>query len=185
MLRQDIRYAIRTLLKNKGFTAIAVACLSLGIGVNAAIFSVVDGVVLNPYPYPESDRLFVLHSTNEKLDVRRGGVSYLHFKDVRDSKTSFETMAAFTTRSLTIADGAGDPERYQGATVSWTLFGMTGDRPVIGRDFTAADDLPGAAPVVMLSDDVWRTRYASDPSVVGRSINVNGIPHTVIGVMPP
>jgi len=185
MLRQDIRYAVRTLLKNKGFTAIAIACLSLGIGVNATIFSVVDGVVLNPYPYPESDRLIVLHSTNQKLGVRRGGVSYHDFKDIRDATSTLESLAAFTTRSLTIADGAGDPERYLGATVSWTLFGLTGDRPVIGRDFTATDDLPGAPPVVMLSDDVWRTRYASDPSVVGRSITVNGVAHTVIGVMPP
>ena len=185
MLRQDIRYAIRTLLKNRGFTAIAVACLALGIGVNATIFSVVDGVVLNPYPYPESDRLVVVHSTNQKLGVRRAGVSYQDFKDLRDANSTIEALAAFTTRSLTIADGAGDPERYLGATVSWTLFGITGDRPVIGRDFNSVDDLPGAAPVVMLSDDVWRTRYASDPSVVGRSIKVNGIPHTVIGVMPP
>ena len=185
MLRQDIRYAVRTLLKNKGFTAIAVACLSLGIGVNATIFSVVDGVVLNPYPYPDSDRLAVINSTNAKLNVQRGGVSYLDFKDIRDSSNNFEVMAAFTTRSLTIADGAGDPERYQGATVSWTLFGMTGDRPVLGRDFNAADDLPGAPPVVMLSDHVWRMRYGSDPTVVGRTISVNGLPHTVIGVMPP
>ncbi|HEX6976325.1 MAG TPA: ABC transporter permease, partial [Vicinamibacterales bacterium] len=185
MLRQDIRYAVRTLLKNKAFTAIAVACLSLGIGVNATIFSVVDGVVLNPYPYPESDRLVVLHSTNQKLDVRRSGLSYADFKDVRDSNTSFETLAAFTTRSLTITDGAGDPERFLGSTVSWTLFDLTGDRPVIGRNFNSMDDLPGAQPVVMLSDDVWRTRYASDPSIVGRSLNVNGVPHTVIGVMPP
>ena len=185
MLRQDIRYAVRTLLKNKGFTAIAVACLALGIGVNATIFSVVDGVVLNPYPYPESDRLVVLHSTNQKLGVQRGSVSYQDFKDIRDSTTTLEALGAFTGRSLTIADGAGEPTRYSGSPVSWTLFGITGDRPVLGRDFNAADDRPGAEPVVMLSDDVWRTRYASDPSVIGRAINVNGIPHTIIGVMPP
>ena len=185
MLLQDLRYAIRTLLKNKGFTAIAVACLALGIGVNATIFSVVDGVILNPYPYPESDRLIVLHSSNQKLDVRRSSLSYHDFKDVRDSNTTLETLAAFSYRSLTIQDRAGDPERYPGATVSWTLFGVLGARPVIGRDFTAIDDIPGAEPVVMLSDDVWRTRYASDPSVVGRAINVNGVSHTIIGVMPP
>jgi len=185
MLRQDIRYAIRTLLKNKAFTAIAVACLALGIGVNATIFSVVDGVIINPYPYPESDRLIVLHSTNQKLDVRRAGVSYHDFKDIRDSNSTVEALGAFRGRNLTISDGAGDPERYPGSAVSWTLFGILGDRPVIGRAFDAADDRPGAEPVVMLSDDVWRTRYNSDPGVVGRAISVNGVPHTIIGVMPP
>jgi putative ABC transport system permease protein len=185
MLRQDIRYAFRTLLKNKAFTAVAVACLSLGIGVNATIFSVVDGVVLNPYPYPESDRLIVLHLTNYKLGITRGSLSYPDYKDIRDANSTLEAIGAFTGRSLTIADGTGDPERYLGAAVSWTLFPILGARPAIGRDFNANDDRPGAEPVVMLSDDVWRTRYASDPSVVGRATNVNGVSHTVIGVMPP
>jgi predicted permease len=185
MLLQDIRYAIRSLLRNKGFTAIAVACLALGIGVNVTIFSVVDGVVLNPYPYPESDRLIVPHATNPRQQVFRGQPSYLDFKDWRDQNTTLEAMAAFQNRSLTIADGAGEPERFVGSLVSWQLFQIIGAVPVIGRDFGPDDDRPGAEPVVMLSDDVWRTRYASDPGVVGRAISVNGRSHTVIGVMPP
>lgn len=183
MLLQDIRYALRTLLRNKGFTAIAVACLSLGIGVNATIFSVVDGVILNPYPYPESDRIIVLHSTNPQIQVFRTGPSYPDFKDWRDATSTIEAMAGFQNRSLTVSDGAGEPERFAGLTVSWQLFGIIGAAPAIGRGFGPDDDRPGAEPVVMLSDDVWRIRYASDPGIVGRAISVNGRPHTVIGVM--
>ena len=185
MFLQEVRYAVRSLLKNPAFTAIAVTCLSLGIGVNATIFSVVDGVILNPYPYPDSDRIVVLHSVNQRLRIQRIGPSYQDFKDWREATTSLESMAAFTMRSLTIADGAGEPERFAGMTVSASLFQIIGASPVIGRNFQPADDRPGAAPVVMLSDHVWRTRYGSDPSVVSRSIMVNGRAHTVIGVMPP
>ena len=185
MLSQDLRFAVRTLLRNPGFTAVAVACLSLGIGVNATIFSVVDGVVLNPYPYPDAERIVVLHATNPVQGVGRTGASYLDFRDWREAATTVESMAAFTTRSLTFVDGAGEPERFLGATISWNLFAILGEKPVLGRDFTAADDRPGAEPVVILSDAVWRTRYASDPAVIGRSVTVNGRPHSVIGVMPP
>lgn len=185
MLLQDVRYALRTLSKNRAFTAVAVTCLSLGIGVNATIFSVVDGVILHPYPYPESDRLIVLNSTNRPQRVNRAGISYADFKDLRDTATTLTSTAAFSTRSLTIADGTGDPERFLGSTVSWQLFHILGTQPAIGRDFAPEDDRPGAAPVVMLSDDVWRTRYHSDPHVVDRAITINGRPHTIIGVMPP
>lgn len=185
MLVQDIRYAFRSLLKNPGFTAIAVACLALGIGVNATIFSVVDGVILRPFPYPDPDRIVVVHSMNQKEGVERGGISYADFKDFRDSSATIQTLAAFTQRSLTIADGSGDPERYSGATVSWTLFHLLGMQPVAGRNFIAQDDLPGAEPVVLLSHDIWERRYQKDPGVINRAITINGRPHTVIGVMPP
>ncbi len=185
MLLQDIRYAVRTLLKNKGFTLVAVACLSLGIGANATIFSVVDGIILQPYPYPNADRITVLRSVNHRLHVSRGAVSFLDFRDLRDAATRFDAMAAFTVRSLTIADGAGDPERFTGGVVSSTLFDILGEPPVLGRNFTADDDRPGAEPVVLLSDELWRRRYAADPQVVGRAISVNGRATTIIGVMRP
>jgi putative ABC transport system permease protein len=181
---QDLRYALRTLLANPGFSIVAVLCLSLGIGVNGTIFSVVDGVLLQPYPYPEADRIVVLNSANPKQGITRASVSYPDFKDWRDGAASFATLAAFQGRSLTISDGTSEPERYAGAAVSATLFGLLGTPPALGRDFGPDDDRPGAEPVVLLSDDVWRRRYSADPSVVGRSISVNGRPHTVIGVMP-
>ena len=137
MLLQDIRYAWRSLTKTPGFTAIAVACLALGIGINTTIFSVVDGVILKPYPYPDADRILVVHSRNQRAGVNRGGISYLDYRDFRDQTTTFDSMAAFTMRSLTISDGTSEPERYVGMTVTWNLFELLGTPPILGRNFGA------------------------------------------------
>ena len=185
MILQDLRYAVRTLLANPGFTATAILCLSLGIGLNSAIFSVVDGVLLQPFPYPDPDRIVILNSTNQRAGVNRSGLSWLDLRDVRDQTTTLSTLAAFTGRSLTVSDGTSEPERFNGAAVSSSLFGLLGTPPALGRDFTADDDRVGAERVVMLSDEVWHLRYNGDRSIVGRSISINGFPHTVIGVMPP
>ena len=171
--------------QNRAFTAVAVLCLAIGIGVNSTIFSVVDGVLLRPYPYADAERIVVVNSTNQRLAVRRAGMSYRDFEDLRDQSSSFSMVAAFTMRSLTIADGASEPERYVGATVSWTLFELLGTPPALGRNFGPDDDRLAAEAVVLLSDDVWQRRYGGDRNVIGRAINVNGKPHTVIGVMPP
>ena len=185
MISQDLRYAVRTLLANAGFTATAVICLSLGIGLNSAIFSVVDAVLLQPFPYPDADRIVVVNSTNQRAGVMRGGVSWLDLRDLREETRTIASMAAFTGRTLTIADGISEPERFNGAVVSSTLFALLGTPPALGRDFRADEDRVGAERVVMLSDDVWRRRYNADRSIIGRAITVNALPHTVIGVMPP
>ena len=181
---QDLRYAFRSLIKNPGFTAVAVACLSLGIGVNATIFSVIDGVILRPVPYPDPNRLLVVHSQNHEQRITRGTPSYQEVKEIRDSASTLEAVAAFASRSLTIADGRGEPERYAGETISWNLFSMLGTQPIIGRDFNADDDKPGAERVVLLSHELWKLRYQEDRGLIGKSIVVNGLPHTVVGVMP-
>lgn len=185
MLLQDLRYAVRTLLANPGFAATAVLCLSLGIGLNSAIFSVVDGILLQPFPYPDADRLVVLNSTNQRAGINRDLLSWLDIRDIKDQSTTLAGVAAFTGRSLTVSDGTSEPERYNGAPISASLFSLLGTPPQLGRDFTAEDDRAGAERVVMLSDEVWKNRYGGDPSIVGRSISINGMPHTVIGVMPP
>ena len=185
MILKDIRYAFRTLRSNPGFAALAVLCLSLGIGVNATIFSVVDGVMLQPYPYPDPGRIVVLNSTNPRLGVNRTGISYQDYRDWRDRNTTLSAMAAFQGRSLTISDGASEPERFLGSAVTASLFGLLGTPPVLGRDFGPEDDRPGAEPVVLLSDDLWQRRYGGDRSIVGRPISIDGRPHTVVGVMPP
>jgi putative ABC transport system permease protein len=184
MIPQDLRYALRSLVKSPAFTAVAVACLSLGIGVNAAIFSVIDGVVLRPVPYPDPDRLLVVRSRNFEQRVTRGTPSYQDFKEIRDSASTLASIAAFANRSLTISDGRGEPERYSGETVSWNLFSILGTQPIIGRDFNADDDKPGAERVVILSHELWTLRYQQDRAVIGKSVVVNGLPHTIIGVMP-
>src|SRR6188508_297098 len=185
MFLQDVRYAWRSLSKTPGFTAIAVTCLALGIGINTTIFSVVDGVMLQPYPYKDPGQIVVLNSRNQQLHVNRGGISYADYKDFRDQSATAAALAGFSRRSLTISDGSSEPTRYDGCTVTWNLFSLLGQPPVLGRDFSPEDDRPGAEPVIMLSHEVWQTRYSGDAGAVGRAINVNGRPHTIIGVMPP
>ena len=181
---QDIRYGWRSLTKTPGFTAIAVACLALGIGINTAIFSVVDGVMLKPYPYPEAERIVVLNWSNQRARIGRTGVSYADFRDIRERNATLSSMAAFTGRSLTISDGTSEPELYFGETVTWNLFELVGTPPILGRNFGPEDDRPGAEPVVLIAYEVWQNRYGGDRSIVGKSISINGRPHTVIGVMP-
>jgi putative ABC transport system permease protein len=183
LLLQDIRYALRTVGRNPLFMAIAILCLSLGIGVNAMIFSVVDGVLIQPFPYVDPDRIVVLNETFHRGGVDEAGVSYPDLRDWKERNTVFTTIAALQYRSLTISDG-GDPERYLGAAISWDLFALLGTQAAIGRTFNAEDDRPGAEPVVLLGDEVWQRRYQADPAVVGRRALINARPHTIVGVMP-
>jgi putative ABC transport system permease protein len=180
---RDIRYAVRSLVHDAGVSTIVIFCLSLGIGVNATLFSVVDGILIQPLPYTEPDRLFVLNETFERGGIRDAGVSYQDLKDFEERTTTFAQMAALGGRTIAVSD-QGDPERFQGAAITWDMFPILGVQPILGRHFRAEDDRPGAEPVVMLSHEVWQRRYQGDPNIIGRSINVNGRPHTVAGVMP-
>ena len=185
MLLQDFRYAFRTIVANKAVTIVAVACLALGIGTNATMFSVVDGVLIQPFPFAEPDQLVAVNSKNSKRGINLGALSYLDYRDLRDGATTLQGIGAFQGRSLTISDGQADPERFLGLAISANLFRLLGIPPVLGRDFEPADDRPGAEPVIILSDAVWKQRYQSDPNVIGRAIPINGRPHTIVGVMPP
>jgi putative ABC transport system permease protein len=181
---QDLRYAARTLVKNPGFAALTIACLALGIGVNSTIFSVVDTVAIRPLPFRDPSALVSLATTHQANGIDRGDVSYLDLQDWKARSRSFADIAAVSGRSLTLSDG-DEPERFNGATVTWNMFPMLGIQPILGRQIRADEDTPGGPRVVLLSHGVWRRRYAADPSVVGRNITVNGLPHTIIGVMPP
>ncbi|MFN8060532.1 MAG: ABC transporter permease [Vicinamibacterales bacterium] len=183
-LLNDVRFAFRSLVKSPLATVLAVVCLALGIGANATIFSVVDMTVLRPLPFADPDRLVTAWSRHVENGVNRGDTSYADFESWRDGSQAFAAFAGQTGRSLTFSD-TDEPERVSGAAVSWSLFSVVGIVPALGRDFTPADDAPGAAPVVILSDDLWRRRYNADPATVGRAVTVNGRPHVVIGVLPP
>jgi putative ABC transport system permease protein len=184
MLFQDIRFGLRTALKNKGVTGLAVLCLGIGIGLNTMMFSVTDGVLVQPLPYHDPDHLVVLRTTQKQNGIRRGNFSWLELQDWKERARSFSAIGGVQYRSFTVSDG-GDADRYAGAAVSHDLFPLLGKSPQIGRGFTAEDDRPGGEPVVLLSDDLWKRRYNADPAIVGRGIQVNSKPHTVIGVMPP
>ena len=183
MLFQDIRYAIRNLWHSKGFATVAILCLGFGIGLNATIFSVIDGVLLKPYPYTEPDRILVVGEQNQRTDSQ-SGLSFLDMRDWKEANSVFTTIAAVAGRSLTISDRGGEPERYLGAAISWDLFPLLGTSPILGHGFTVEDDRPGAGPVVLLGYDLWTRRYHGDAQIVGESILINGKPHVVIGVMP-
>src|SRR5688572_13786108 len=184
MTFQGVRYAVRSLIFDRGVSAIVILCLALGIGVNATLFSVVDGVLLQPLPYAEPDRLVILNSTFERGGIREAGVSYQDLRDWEAQATSFTSMAALSGRSITLSDSV-EPERLEGAAVTWDLFPSLGVPPAQGRHFNEDDDRPGAEPVLILSHDVWQRRYQGDAGIIGRSISVNGRPHTVVAVMPP
>ena len=182
MLLQDIRYALRNLSRSKGFATVAILCLGFGVGLNATIFSLIDGVLLKPYPYTDPDRILVVGEQRRNTD--EAGLSYLDMRDWKEANSVFTTIAAVSGRSLTIADGSGEPERYLGAGVSWDLFPMLGTHPIRGRDFTPEEDREGGADVVLLGYDVWTHRYTGSEDIVGRTILVNSKPHVVVGVMP-
>jgi len=181
---RDIRYAARSLVHDAGVSTIVILCLSLGIGVNATLFSVIDGVLIQPLPFAEPDRLLILDESFERGGIREAGVSYPDLVDFKERTTAFAAIVATSGRTMAITEGI-EPERFQGAAITWDMFPILGVAPILGRHFNAEDDRPGAEPVVMLSHEVWQRRYQGDPSLVGRSVSVNGRPHTVIGIMPP
>ncbi len=180
---RDIKYAVRSLVHDAGVSAIVILCLSLGIGVNATLFSVVDGILIQPLPWAEPDRLFILNETFERGGIREAGVSYQDLKDFEERTTTFAQMAALGGRTIAVSD-QGDPERIEGAAITWDMFPILGVQPILGRHLRLEDDRPGAEPVVILSHEIWQRRYQGDPNIIGRSINVNSRPHTVAGVMP-
>jgi putative ABC transport system permease protein len=184
LLIREIGYAGRSLRHSPGLAAVAIVCLGLGIGINTAIFSIIDGILLKPYPYDDPGRIVVLGTVKLK-DGDETGVSVLDLRDWKAATKSFTTIAAVASASITLVDGAGEPERYQGAHISWDLWRLLGIRPILGRDFVQSDDQPNAAGVVLLSHMLWTTRYRSDPKVVGHGVDINGTLHTIVGVMPP
>jgi len=181
MLLQDLRYGVRMLAKSPGFTAIAVLTLALGIGANTALFSVVNGVLLSPLPYPQPNNLVALYSRTS--DFAHSSISYPNFLDWQRENNSFAQLAAYRQDSFNMT-GAGEPERLRTEMVSADFFAILGVQPVMGRTFTTQDDHPGAAPVVLLSEGLWRRRFGASLRILGQSISLNGTPYTVIGIIP-
>jgi putative ABC transport system permease protein len=177
---QDLRYAVRRLFKSPGFTSVAVLTLALGIGANSAIFSVVNGVLLRPLPYPEPQRLVGVYHTSEGMRAVMSGPNY---SDIARLATSFENAAAYNTSRM-ILTGQGEAARLQTAEVSASLFNVLRVRPQIGRVFNADENTPGRTNVVILAHGLWEQRFGSDPAVIGRRIMLDGAPREVIGVMP-
>jgi putative ABC transport system permease protein len=179
---RDARYALRQLTRTPGFTAIGILTLALGIGATSAMFSVINGVLLRPLPYPEPETLVRVYEIVPQYG--RFSVAPASFFDWRQQNTVFERIAGFFENSATLM-GAGGPEHVNNAAVSWDLFELLKVQPIVGRGFAAEEDAPGKNQVIVLSHAMWQQRFGADPAVLGRPVTLNGTPSTVIGIMPP
>lgn len=182
-LVQDIRYAVRGLLRKPTFTAVLVLTLGLGIGASTAVFSVVEGVLLRPLPYPEPDRLAVVWSQFPEQDLMEFGSSWPEYVDFRDQQGAFVHVGAWRGAERTLTGGDG-PERIDVTAFTWSMWSVLGVDPLAGRVFTADEDLAGRDDVVVLSHGLWTRRFGADPEILGRSIELDGRAIDVIGVMP-
>lgn len=180
-LLQDFRYGMRMALKSPAFTAVAVITLALGIGANTAVFSIVNGVLLNPLPFPHADQLVALGEN--KPNFENGSISYPNFRDWQKDNHSFSSMAVSRVFSFNLI-GAGEPEQIDGDLVSSDFFSILGVKPVAGRLFMAGEDEVGAAPVVLIGEDLWRRKFSSSPDILGKTIRLGPKGYTVVGIVP-
>ncbi len=180
-LVNDLRYAARQIVKSPGFAIIAILTLGLGIGANTTIFSVVNGVLLNPLPYPNPHQLVILF--HNKQNFEKGSISYPNFLDWQRDSTSFQAMAAYRSSDFTLT-GSGEAENLTGQMVSAGFFEILDVNPIMGRTFARDEDRLGANPTVMISEGLWKRKFGSNPHIVGQSIILDGVSRTIIGVIP-
>ena len=180
---RDLRYGLRMLVRNRGFAAVAVVTLALGIGANTAIFSVVYAVLLKPLPFRSPGQLMVVFEANDQAGIPGEGCSYLEFQEWQRQNHVFSGMAGATAHELTLT-GRGEPTAVRVGDVTADFFSVLGVAPFLGRTFLQADDEPGAAPVVVISEGLWRSRFGADPGVIGSMINLDKRAFIVVGVMP-
>ena len=180
---QNLRFALRMLGKQPGFTAVAALTLALGIGANTAIFSVLNALLLRPLPYPHSEQLVLLRERSETFDS--GSVSYPNYLDWRAAQHGFTDLALFRRQGVNLSGGTAEatPERAGAARVTWNFFNILGVPPRIGRDFVEADDLPGSRKVALITEALWKRRFGGSP-VLGQQLLVDGVPREIIGVVP-
>ena len=189
-LLHDIRYGFRMLLKHKGFTAVAIIALSLGIGANTAIFSLVNGVLLRPLPFPDAERIIYFEGKNPSAGITESNISFLDFTDWSQQTDLFASTAAYWTGNANLGADGAEPERVPRAGVTIGFFSVLGVQPVLGRAFVPEDDTPatfngGRGTVAIISHGLWKRRFGSDPAIVGQQVQMSSRSLTVIGVMPP
>lgn len=183
--RQDLRYAVRALRRSPAFAATVILCVAIGVGLTTTIVGAVNAVLLRPLPYADADRLVAIYSQNVSHNYHGTNISYPDFADWRRQNHTFSQMGIWTWRSYAISTGVGEAERVTGSDVSASLFSTLGVYPSLGRLFTSNEEINGNDRVVLLSNELWRRRFAADGTIVGRTITVDAAPYTVVGVMPP
>ena len=180
---RDLKYALRSSIKNPVFSLIAVVTIAIGIGANVLVFSLVERILLNPLPYHEPDRLVRLVQSYPQAGLDAWGLSAANFVGYRDQNRSLEAVAAFTSAGITMT-GANTPEFLQATRVTADFFKVFGVNPLLGRTFHSEEDTPGKNAVVVLSQHLWEKRFGSDPQIVGKTLVLADIPTQVVGVMP-
>jgi len=180
-LAQDLRFALRLLAKSPGFTAVAIATLALGVGANTALFSVVNGVLLHPLPYPHADELVTVHAS--KQNFAEGSISYLNFRDWQRDNTTLAALAVSRGTGFSLT-GMGDAEEMRGELVSSDFFPLLGVKPVIGRLFAPHEDEIGREPLAMISEGFWQRKFGSRPDAPGKVLTLDGRNYTIVGVVP-
>src|SRR3954452_22136475 len=183
-LLHDLRYGVRMLIKNPGFTFAALVTLALGIASSTAIFSVIDGVLLHPLPYPDSDKIMVLLPTMRSTGTPGSAFAPANYVDYAAQNDVFSQVAASRGEQFSLSD-SDRPERVRGTMATSNMFPLFGVAPIAGRTLLPSDEQPGRNHVVVLSSELWARRYGSDRNILGREISLNDEPHTVVGVMPP
>ena len=174
---QDLRYAVRQFVKAPGLTVVVVVTIALGVGANTALFSVVNGVLLNPLPYPQPEQIVTLHESKPNFET--GSISFPNFRDWRKDNHTFSAMAISrgSTWGLT---GTGEALQVNGEFVASDFFGILGVNPLLGRTFAPGEDEIGAGPVTLISEGLWQRKFASAPDIVGKSMTLDGRGYTII-----
>ena len=178
---QDLKYALRQLRKSPGFTTVAVLTLALGLGANSALFSVINGVLLNPLPFPNPDQLVALHEN--KPNFQGGSISYSNFRDWQKDNHTFAAMAVARPYAFSLT-GTGEPEQVNAEFVTSDFFSLLGVTPVLGRSFATGEDEIGGPPLALVSEGFWKRKLGSDPGVLGRALTLDGRSYTIVGVVP-
>ncbi|MBL8208867.1 MAG: ABC transporter permease, partial [Blastocatellia bacterium] len=182
-LFQDLRYGIRTLLKQPGFSMVAIIILALGIGASTAIFTVVNAALIRSLPYRAPEQLYHLWETTPQKEYARREFSYPDYQDYQQNQV-FDGVAAYTGGGG-ILTGYGEPERIFSPGASANFFTTLGVEPFLGRTFQPGEDKPGAPRVVVLSYGWWQRRFGGDQNILGQSLTISGLPYTVVGILPP
>ena len=182
MITSDIRAAWRSLVRQKFATGLAVGMLALGIAASVAVFTLVNGIFLRPFPVPEPDRLVYINETAPTWNLEYVGINYPDFDQWRKGQRLFEAIALHDTATFNLADGPS-VERVEGALITRDFFQVLRMPPLVGRTFTAEEDRPKGTPAVMISEALWRERFGADPAVIGRTLRLDSSPRTIVGVV--
>jgi len=182
---QDLHYGLRVMRRSPGFTAVALICIALGVGVTTTMFSAVNGILVRALPFPRAGELVALHAQNRDRDLHGVGVSWADYAVWRDENHTFAQLGIWSSGFPTLSGAEGDVERVEGAAVSANLLPLLGVAPLLGRTFLSSEEQRGSDDVVVLSYGLWQRRYGGDRALLGRAAQINGRPHLVVGVMPP